>query len=385
VRTGEADVFHTRQQHTLKVAQVGRRLAQVCIGATPALAAEIGLDADVVEAACLAHDLGHPPFGHIGEKALNALVNGEGAADGFEGNAQSFRIVTKLAVRFDDCPGLDLTRATLGAILKYPWLRDPSDPKRTGKWGVYASEQDDFDFAFGNLQERRKTAEAELMDFADDISYSVHDLEDSHRVGVLPWHRILGDDDERLVQRAKESWFDAPNDSAGRLRTALRNLRDFLQGTYSHLLETPYEGARVQRLQLRSMTSQLIFRFIHAAKLNPASSGPTVLIDDDISDEIKILKQIIRDYVISNPSLVGQQRGQKRIIDMLFTNIRVNTKSEYPDFLPTRLRYLWDASDHDPVRFSADCVASLTEAEAVGLFNRLMGHVAGSVLDPIVR
>jgi len=133
VRAGEEDVFHTRQQHTFKVAQVGRRLAQRCVVDYPKAAKALGLDPEVVEAACLAHDLGHPPFGHAGEETLDKLVEKAGDPDGFEGNAQTFRVVTKLSVRYDLCPGLNLTRATLAACLKYPWLRDRSHSDSLGK------------------------------------------------------------------------------------------------------------------------------------------------------------------------------------------------------------------------------------------------------------
>jgi len=134
-RAGESDVFHTRLAHTLKVAQVGRRLAEVVMRNQTAEAVTLGVDPEVVEAACLAHDLGHPPFGHLGEKVLNELVTIQGDQDGFEGNAQSFRVLTKLAIRFNRCDGLDLTRATLAACIKYPWRRDPSH-KEIEKMGV---------------------------------------------------------------------------------------------------------------------------------------------------------------------------------------------------------------------------------------------------------
>ncbi|MDQ0562339.1 putative deoxyguanosinetriphosphate triphosphohydrolase [Rhizobium mesoamericanum] len=134
VRAGEQEVFHNRQQHTLKVAQVGRRLAQRCIDEYPKFASVI--DAEVVEAACLAHDLGHPPFGHVGESLLDQLVSGDDQ-DGFEGNAQTFRILTTLALRFPEHNGLNLTRATLAATLKYPWLRDRKDKNKTFKWSAY--------------------------------------------------------------------------------------------------------------------------------------------------------------------------------------------------------------------------------------------------------
>jgi dGTPase len=171
----------------------------------------------VVEAACLAHDLGHPPFGHAAETELDRLVldpkivggkDEDAAEDGYEGNAQTFRILTKLAVRFHrDWPGLDLTRATLAATLKYPWLRDLSDEKRGKKWSAYTSEETQFRWAREFCNGDFKSAEAELMDWADDIAYSVHDLEDFHRVGIIPWSEIVSPAAKaRLEKSALDAW-----------------------------------------------------------------------------------------------------------------------------------------------------------------------------------
>jgi predicted deoxyguanosinetriphosphate triphosphohydrolase len=118
----EGHIFHNRLTHSLEVAQVGRRLCERLTTDYRETADRLEINPDVVEAACLAHDLGHPPFGHIAERLLDELVTHE-LADGFDGNAQSFRIVTKLAFRSTDVTGLNLTRATLNALLKYPWLR----------------------------------------------------------------------------------------------------------------------------------------------------------------------------------------------------------------------------------------------------------------------
>jgi len=387
VRAGEADVFHTREQHTIKVAQVGRRLAQNCVKRSPDICTAVGLHPEVVEAACLAHDLGHPPFGHIGEDILNRLVQDNDDIDGFEGNAQSFRIVTKLAVRFEHVAGLDLTRATLAACLKYPWLRDPQRSDRSRKWGAYTIDREDFEFAReGAIQ--GKTPEAELMDWADDIAYSVHDLEDFHRCGVLPWQNILNESHhEELVRKTTNSWFNAPLDAGGRLRGALRNLEHLLMGLFEDLLTRPYEGSRDQRRQLRSMTSVLIGRYINATSVkSPSASGDdSIIIGKEEADEVRILKQITRDYIISNPSLAAQQKGHKRILESLFKSILEDSSGGPPPYLPRRLVYLWDYAGARSARFAADCVASLTEAEAVGLHGRLQGLSSGSVLDPIVR
>jgi dGTPase len=311
-------------------------------------------------------------------------------ADGFEGNAQSFRILTKLAVRFDECHGLDLTRSTLAACLKYPWLRDPESPDRSKKWGAYRSEEEDFEFAREGLSHSSKTAEAALMDWADDITYSVHDLEDFHRCGAVPWLRILGGDQaEQLVSHAVDGWHNKPFDAAGRLREALRSLEDFLKGSFRQLIEEPYEGKRLQRRQLRTMTSGLIGQYIRATTLQHADgNGQSVMIRPDAADQVLILKQITKDYIINNPSLVAQQQGQEHLLDTLFTRLMEDTgDNDVPPYLPHRLRYLreYAPDNHNRARFVADCIASLTEAEAIALHARLQGLASGSVLDPIVR
>lgn len=386
VRAGEADVFHTRQQHTIKVAQVGRRLAQRLVAEQKEEAEYRGLDPEVVEAACLAHDLGHPPFGHIGEHTLDQLVR-EHDDEGFEGNAQSFRIITKLSVRFPDEPGvagIDLTRATLAACLKYPWFRSKSG-KKSKKWSAYSSEKLDFDFAREFHDHDEKTLEAELMDWADDVAYSVHDLEDFHRCNALPWQRVFGEK-ERIIEHAAGAKAGAKEKT--RITAAYDRLQAFLEGTYSALLSDPYEGTRTQREQLRRMTSQLIGKYIGGITINPdASSNKAVIFKEDWLDEIRILKQITRDYIIGSPTLAAQQHGQKRIIEELFQAFWKGHDRElgFPPFLPIRLRYLASVEGTSRPRFVADCISSLSESEAIKLHARLCGVTTGSVLDPIVR
>lgn len=382
VRAGEANVFHTRQQHTLKVAQVGRRLAQKLQKEQKRAATYRGLDPEVVEAACLAHDLGHPPFGHVGEHTLNELVS-TNDDDGFEGNAQSFRIITKLAIRFPDADGIDMTRATLAACLKYPWYRGKTG-KKSKKWSVYKSEKEDFEFARAHHSSHyEKTLEAELMDWADDVAYSVHDLEDFHRCNALPWQKVFAEK-TKIIAHAQKSH---PVEE-GRLEAAYERLKSFLDGTYTELLSEPYDGTREQREQLRRMTSQLIGTFIGAIKINEdRDSNVAVTFDDARVDEVHILKQITRDYIIGSPTLAAQQYGQQRIIRDLFEALISNADKTtgYPTFLPIRLRYLRPMAGTSPARFVADCIASLSESEAIALHARLTGAVTGSVLDPIVR
>ncbi|WP_225906281.1 deoxyguanosinetriphosphate triphosphohydrolase family protein [Ensifer canadensis] len=382
VRAGEANVFHTRQQHTLKVAQVGRRLAQKLAKEQKRAGIFRGLDPEVVEAACLAHDLGHPPFGHVGEHTLNELVT-KHDDDGFEGNAQSFRIMTKLAIRFPEVNGIDMTRATLAACLKYPWYRGKTG-KEAKKWSVYKSEQEDFDFAREHhANHSEKTLEAELMDWADDVAYSVHDLEDFHRCNALPWQKVFAEKD-KIISHANRSHPVGEH----RLDAAYERLKGFLEGTYTELLSEPYDGTREQREQLRRMTSQLIGTYIGAIRINEdRSSNVAVTFNSDYVDEVHILKQITRDYIIGSPTLAAQQFGQQRIIRDLFEALTSSTDNSigYPPFLPIRLRYLRPMAGTSPARFVADCIAGLSESEAIALHSRLTGAVTGSVLDPIVR
>lgn len=166
------DFSRTRLTHSLEVAQVGRELGRM-----------LGCDPDVVDAACLSHDLGHPPFGHHGEKVLNDLAAGIG---GFEGNAQTLRILARLETkRFHPdgrSAGLNLTRASLDAAVKYPWRAHEAplkpDGTRSQKFGAYEDDLEVFFWMRAGVAGTRKSMEAQVMDAADDIAYSVHDVED---------------------------------------------------------------------------------------------------------------------------------------------------------------------------------------------------------------
>lgn len=385
VRVGEADFFHTRQQHTIKVAQIARRLAEYCQTNHASAATLHGVDPDVVEAAAIAHDMGHPPFGHVAEYELNDLVTGAGDVAGFEGNAQSFRIVTKLSVRFDE-PGLNLCRATLAAILKYPWVVERTDARRNKKWSAFPSEEEDFSFAREFHPHSSQTAEAALMDWADDIAYSVHDMEDCHRSGLIPWADIFDTDQSKaLIAPIAASWHNAPSDATELLTDALTRLKALFAEIFPSF-RTPYDGCREQRKDLRTVTSALIKRFVLATSIVPETVGEPLNIDPLAMAMVQLLKRLTRLYIIQTPSLAAQQHGQRVIIRGLFQAIMEGGASgRIPGFTPARLRYLWDYSDGSVARFAADFVSSLTERQAVELYGRLYGSSPGSVLDPLIR
>ena len=214
------DFVRTRLTHTLEVAQVGREIGKA-----------LGCDPDVVDTACLAHDLGHPPFGHNGERALAELAKGIG---GFEGNAQTLRLLTRLEPKVvgpdGRAVGLNLTRASLDASVKYPWrhLQGPisaASGRPTHKFGVYEDDLPVFEWLRKDAPEGRKCLEAQVMDLADDISYSVHDVEDAVVGGRLDLE-VLGVPQERdRVVEAVQTWYgDAV--TGDELQEAIDRLRE---------------------------------------------------------------------------------------------------------------------------------------------------------------
>lgn len=387
VAPDEGHVFHNRLTHTLKVAQVARRLAERVAG-TEKAASLGGIDPEVVECAALIHDLGHPPFGHIAEKELDYLLTQAGESDGYEGNAQSFRIVTRLAIR-DGNPGLNLTRATLNAALKYPWHRQTGGGKKEKKFGAFRSEEVELQFARG-LEDgggEHKCIEAELMDWADDITYAVHDLEDFYRAGLVPLDRLTVSREER------HRW----------LASVLLDLREFNEHDASVTLGDlmnlcpvlePFRGTRNQREALRRFTSGLIGRYIGGVELRIPSNPQErrVVFAEGLLREIEILKLLTRRFVIDSPALATQQFGKKEIVRKLFEVFMNVTRggSEWESILPIRAKEQLDEiaqeeQDRGRARVVADLISSLSDQEAIVLHRRLSGAGAGSVLDSLPR
>ena len=390
VTAQEGHVFHNRLTHSLKVAQVARRLAESLIAKQPEIAEKLGgIEPDVVEAAALAHDLGHPPFGHTAEEELDACAVNHGLSDGFEGNAQSFRILTKLAIHRIDYCGLNLTRATLNAVLKYPWLRDHQNPqsKQYRKYSVYDLDYQAFLFA-RNPQDESQTIEASIMDFADDITYSVHDLEDFYLAGLIPLELLATDRDE--LNRFVEEWLrERPNDKVAKVVEAHPSrFQNFLDATYN--LKGQYRpGSFEQKAQIKRISSQLIQTYITSAQLSLIHGD--LQYDQTKKEELKFLQRIVWAYVISNPGLATQRYGQKRIIKTLFEMYLEAIQKGDLSLIPVRFvkEYLEldeqakqaENANQEKTRMAIDIVANLSEAEAVLKFRHLTGVSQGSFLD----
>ncbi len=399
VVSGESGyVFHNRLTHTLQVAQVGRRLAEKLILKQPELARTHKVDPDVVESACLAHDLGHPPFGHLAEEVLNKLAGEE--IQGFEGNAQSFRIVTELAFRDIKFNGLNLTDRTLRAILKYPWTHNGAHPLKPGKWGAYDTELASFELATGKkgTGPHVRSAEAELMDWADDLTYAIHDAEDFYRAGLIPLHLLL----PQRVREGGEPDFTAEGDKFLQYvidnKTKLEELKKttdsdirsiFADLLFAHFkLSGPYEGTRDDRTRLRTFTSQLVGRYINGLSLaGPESANTTVRVGENLRSQIALLKQLTWYYVIESPGLAVQQHANRQVIRYLFNVFLHETRKSSSRLLPPyyRERLKGAAGTTTAIkRIVVDLIAGMTEAQALTTYQRLNGIVHSSALDKLV-
>jgi dGTPase len=374
-------VFHNRLTHSLKVAQVARRLAEALVrGHGVPIDA---LDPDVVETAALAHDLGHPPFGHAGEKALCDAAEECGLPDGFEGNAQTFRILSRLAIsRQAGAVGLDLTRASLAAVTKYPWPRDldqNSTAKARRKFGAYQDDLDALEFALG--ASRDQSLEAQVMDLADAITYSVHDLEDFYRAGLIPLERLARN--SRYRREFLKRWSaDKPGNPSFKYADSNSGWEEISNLLETVLSEVSEPGGQKESELLEAFRSRAITQFLSAVRLVDGR----IHLDDEYEHQIRFLQRLIWDYVILSPRLATQQVGQVRIVKNLAQYFDEAIRNRSLDRIPTRFRAMAEAliaSKAEPTlkRLAIDIVASLSEAEAVTFHRKIMGHDSGSILD----
>jgi dGTPase len=359
-------VVHNRLTHTIKVAAVARAIAVRLLRTHDhGLLHDLGeLDHVVVQAAAHAHDLGHPPFGHLGERVLDRLARERfSLADGFEGNAQSFRVITELEVLGPSDLGLNLTAATRAAVLKYPWAcfyyPDPhptewsvpprgaghSRGKGAAKFSAYVidlPEMLDALAAFPDLPPGRQTLECSVMDLADDIAYSLHDVDDFHRSGVLQFSPVSGE--FRSWESDRAAFADLDNSDlvrAGRRPGAgLERLRRLLKrsevwifdedifaaavGTVGEefvdgVLATPYDGSMAADRAISGFTSRWIDHLISSVNPmpDPAVRSGYVSMDSPAWHEVSVLKFVNQYFILDRPDLAMLQRGQEQTVEHL--------------------------------------------------------------------
>ncbi|ROS54530.1 deoxyguanosinetriphosphate triphosphohydrolase [Frigoribacterium sp. PhB24] len=361
--TAGLDFARNRLTHSLEVAQVGRELAT-----------SLGLDPDVVDTACLAHDLGHPPFGHNGERALNEWSTDIG---GFEGNAQTLRLLTRIEPKVIDATGrsfgLNLTRASLDASCKYPWptAQGIPDPGGRMKFGFYDDDTAAFEWLRRGAPRRRRCVEAQVMDLSDDIAYSVHDFEDAVVNGYVDVAALGARVDHDSLVTAMHEWV------GGELS------RDELTEAFDRLQALPfwlesYDGSRFAQARLKNLTSQLIGRFAGSATQATRESypgdalmrfGASVVVAPDVIGEIAVLKGIVAAFVMTRDNRQPIYLRQREVLTGLADALWQSGPSE----LDRGFAADWASADDDAARrrVVVDQVASLTDQSAMAWHDRL--------------
>jgi dGTPase len=357
VGPGTDDFVRNRLTHSLEVAQVGRELGQM-----------LGCDPDVVDTACLAHDLGHPPFGHNGEAALDRWARELG---GFEGNAQTLRLLTRLEPKVVDpatgrSAGLNLTRASLDACTKYPWPRGEGPAgSAPSKFGAYPDDLEVFDWLRAAAPAGRRCVEAQVMDLADDVAYSVHDVEDAIVGRDLDPALLTVPEQVARIEQQVRSWY-LPDLADGEVTRALARLRAMPAWV------ARFDGSHRGMAALKDMTSQLIGRFtgaVESATRERFGAGPLtrygadVVVPRDTVVEIAALKGVAAVWVMTSARRQPlYERERQLLVELADALAKLAPEALEPGHAAS-----WLAAQDDAGRQRAviDQVASLTDASAV--------------------
>ena len=353
VQPDSDDFVRNRLTHSLEVAQIGREFG-----------AALGCDADLVDTACLAHDLGHPPFGHNGETALNDIAEGIG---GFEGNAQTLRLLTRLEAKRVHADGrtagLNLTRASLDAVTKYPWGKD-ENRRGTSKFGVYEDDLEVFHWYRGSEPDGRRCLEAQTMDWSDDVAYSVHDVEDAVASGRVDLRALRSTSEMAAAVAMAQDLYARDLDVAELTEALVRLLA-------TGWIPQSHNGSRTDLAALKDMTSLLIGRFVQSVAVATGAKygdGPLtryvadLVIPDEVRAECAVLKGTAAHFVMFTDERQSVMGGQREQIHELVDAYRDQPEARLDPL--HRVDYLGAADDGAALRAIIDQVASLSDPRA---------------------
>ena len=363
----ESDFYRTRLTHSLEVAQIGKGLAL-----------RLGADVDLVEAACLTHDIGHPPFGHAGEDELKQLMECNG---GFEANAQNLRILTHLESKSVDYSGLNLSRAVIDGQLKYKDLFSDNqkkfvyeDDRKLISWaGERASRH------FKGTKKWVRSFECQIMIWADDIAFSVHDLEDSIHTGYIDAETFSGNNRriDKVLDQVEEEFIDERINVYKAYSTLVEIISSYIDPSIRKYRQFPHRGRKSSRKEL---TSFLLERYINAASrrtLNVLAQDPvsnryryTVNMPKEYRIEIAILRKIVFELVIRSAQVVTLEEKARYIIKKLFEKF-ASTKGYY--LLPDDWKEIADQEkgNNASQRVACDYISGMTDEYALKTYSRL--------------
>ena len=356
---GYADFPRTRLTHTLEVAQIARELGDA-----------LGCDPDLVDIAGLAHDLGHPPFGHNGEEELDRICSSIG---GFEGNAQTIRVLTRLEAKVLDpetgeSVGLNLSRAALDAACKYPWARKQG----VRKFGFYEDDSRIFDWMRIGAPAERTCLEEQVMDWSDDVAYSVHDFEDAIHTGLVTLGELTNADvQSELVAIAKDRY--APEADESELRAALERI------TSLDYWPQDFSGSQRDLVALKKFTSYLIGRFCVSAQIATQMAYPlspltrysaTLAVPAEVRNEVAVMKAITVQFVMGRSGAEREYERQRQVIAEVVHALTLDEgRNLEPWLAPT---YAQATTDGQRFRVIIDQVASLTDTSIMAWRDRLV-------------
>ena len=356
---GRDDFPRTRLTHTLEVAQIARELGSA-----------LGCDPDVVEVAGLAHDLGHPPYGHNGESELDRIADRIG---GFEGNAQSLRVLARLEAKVVDpvtgeSVGLNLTRASLDAACKYPWTRRPG----TRKFGAYADDLPVFDWLREGAPADVTCIEEQVMDWSDDVAYSVHDFEDAVHSGIASLEAFGSAQERRALVETAAARFPGEGEPA-ELEEALDRLVALDYWPRS------FDGSMRDMVTLKHFTSYLIGRFCSTAQVaTQVAYGPgpltrysaSLVVPEEVRAEVSVMKAVAVLYVMNRPGADAEYVRQREVIAELVNALVLDGGRSLDPWLRPAFEEAGD--DAQRLRVIIDQVASLTDVSVVDWHRRLV-------------
>lgn len=388
---GESDFYRTRLTHSLEVAQIG---SGICEHLRAREQSNTDLQrwlapAGLIDAACLAHDIGHSPFGHGGEVALNYKMRNHG---GFEANGQTLRILSRLG-EYSENDGLDLTRRATLSIIKYPGFceslarydstaQDQDHALNLDSWhppkGIYLEEQDILDWVLdpfdaqdkstfvqtntprnGHKKTRYKSFDTSIMELADDIAYGVHDLEDAIAMSLLSPSQW-------------EAGVVAPSTEIN--HNPIADRKDF----YTDNL---FSGSNKGR---KHAISKLVGWFIANTELSQLDQfeHPLLRLQATLRPEaretLKLLKQFVMKEVILRPELQALQYRGQQVILKIFDTYQHNSQR----LLPAQV-YNECQTSENPHRIICDYISSLTDASATRIYHRFTTPSTGSIFDRI--